>query len=199
MIETLHGRISSKTPDLLLQVGPLGMRLEISGQTRSALPDVGVESTVFTELHVREDALNLIGFATREEREVYRVLTSISGVGKRLALAILSELTTADLALAVSRGDEKGLTGISGVGKKTASRLLLELSSRLEAFLPESDYRTESVAAAVADPHREEALLALVALGLQRAVAERALAVIKDEDLDVEELIRRALSGEAAG
>ncbi len=199
MIETLRGRIKARTPDLILQVGPVAFRLEISAQTASALPETGGEASVFTELHVREDALNMLGFASREERDVYRVLVGISGVGKRMALAILSQLSTADLAVAVSRGDEKCLTGISGVGKKTASRLMLELSSKLEHFLPEPVAGEAPVAAPVDNPRREEALLALVALGMQRPGAERALAVIDDDELPVEELIRRALSGENAG
>lgn len=195
MIETLRGRIASKDAALLLQVGPVAFRLEISGQTATTLPDQGADCTVFTELHVREDRLDMLGFATREERAVYRILTGISGVGKRLALAILSELSCADLALVVARGEEKRLTGVSGVGKKTASRLLLELGNRLDEFIPMSVDHPIVAAGREGDPGRDEALLALTALGMSSVAAQAALAGIEGDDLGVEDLIKQALSG----
>ncbi|MBN2170321.1 MAG: Holliday junction branch migration protein RuvA [Candidatus Krumholzibacteriota bacterium] len=196
MIESLTGRILAAAPDLLLQVGPVVLRLGISEQTRAALPEPGAEATVLAELLVREDALELLGFARAEERALFRLLTGVSGVGKRLALAILSELSVEDLALAVNRRDERRLVRVSGVGRKTASRLLLELESRLEEFLPRE---AAAAPAAAADPRAEEVLAALMALGLNQAAALRALTSVDtgDADLGVEELIRRALAARA--
>jgi len=173
----------------------VAQRLEISEQTRAALPAPGAEATVLAELVVREDALELLGFARAEERALFRLLTGVSGVGKRLALAILSELSAEDLALAVDRRDEKSLVRVSGVGRKTASRLLLELESRLEEFLP----REAMPAPVAADPRAEEVLAALMALGMNQAAALRALESVEagDADLGVEELIRRALTAGA--
>lgn len=195
MIESLTGRVLATEPDLVLQVGPVALRLEISEQTRAALPAPGAEATVLAELVVREDALELLGFARAEERALFRLLTGVSGVGKRLALAILSELSAEDLALAVDRRDEKSLVRVSGVGRKTASRLLLELESRLEEFLP----REAMPAPVAADPRAEEVLAALMALGMNQAAALRALESVEagDADLGVEELIRRALTAGA--
>jgi Holliday junction DNA helicase RuvA len=195
VIESLHGRILALSPDLLLAVGPVTLRLEISEQTRRGLGRAGEEATVFAEMRLREEQLELIGFARPEERGVFRLLTGVSGVGKRLALAILSELGVADLARVMAQKDEKSLTRISGVGAKTASRLLLELGAKLDEFLPAGD--APPLPAAPADPRDEEALLALTALGLSRAGALEALSRIESKDLTVEEIIRRALSAQA--
>jgi Holliday junction DNA helicase RuvA len=196
MIDRLRGTVVEREPDLLLSIGPLTLRLEVSEQTRRALPERGAAAEIFAELIVREDSLGLVGFSSPEERRLFGILLGIAGVGKRLALAILSELSVTELAQVVSLGDEKRLTAVAGVGAKTASRLLLELGSKLDEFLP-------VVAAPLAaadfaeDPRREEALLALVTLGLSRQAALKSLAEFGDGDLGVEEMIRRALG--AAG
>jgi len=194
MIDALRGRILSLRPDLLLELGPVTLRLEISERTRAALADVGAETTVYAELRWREEQAELLGFATPEERRLFRLLTGISGVGKRLALAVLSELSVPELAQVIAGRDEKRLTRISGVGSKTASRLILELQSKLDEFLPaELPARATD---AQGDPDREEALLALIALGMNRASAETALARVGKGRLSVEEMIRRALSAQ---
>jgi Holliday junction DNA helicase RuvA len=194
MLDALSGRVLAVEPELLLAVGPAAFRLEVSARTRALLPPPGAEVRVFTELIVREDRLELIGFARVEERSLYRLLTAVSGVGKRLALAILSALSPADIARAVVTGDEAPLVSVSGVGRKTASRLLLELKGRLDAFAPAPG---EPAPPPAGDPLREEALRALVALGMGRGAALRALAGAGEEPQPVEDLIRRALA--AAG
>ncbi len=190
MIERLLGTVLAKDPDLHLRVGPVTLRLEISDQTRRSLPERGAEAEVFTELIVREDSLGCVGFMTREERRLFVILIGVSGIGKRLALAILSELTVADLARTVSLEDAKRLTAVSGVGAKTASRLLLELSSKLGEFMPSA---ASGAAMSISDPSREEALLALVSLGMTRQTALKAITEFEGDDLPVEEIIRRAL------
>jgi len=194
MLDALSGRLLAADPELLLAVGPAAFRLEVSARTRAQLPPLGAEIRVFTELVVREEKLELLGFASPEERSVYRLLTAVSGVGKRLALAILSVLSPAELARAVTLGDEKPLVAVTGVGRKTASRLLLELKGRLDAFTPAAG---ELPAVPVGDPLREEALRALLALGMNRPAALRALAGAGETPQPVEDLIRRALA--AAG
>jgi Holliday junction DNA helicase RuvA len=146
--------------------------------------------------HVREEALTLYGFTDGEDREAFRVLMGVSGVGPKLALAVLSELTATELSLAVARGDKRRLEAISGVGKKTAARLLLELKDKLPsvnlaqlpaaasepAYVPLTD-----AAAQVCD--------ALTRLGFSRAQAEAAVAKIKpDAQAPVEQLLRQALA-----
>ncbi len=194
MLEALSGRLLAAEPDLLLAVGPAVLRLEISAQTRAQLPSPGADLRVFAELVVREEKLELLGFASAEERSVYRLLTGVAGVGKRVALAILSALSPADLARAVTLGDEKPLIAVTGVGRKLASRLLLELKGRLDAFSPDG---REALPVPAGDPLREEALRALLALGMNRAAALRALASAGESPQPVEDLIRRALA--AAG
>jgi holliday junction DNA helicase RuvA len=195
MIESLKGIVGSKTPDLLLQVGAIALSLEISDRTRAALPEPGEEVLVYAELKVREERIDLLGFVSRDERSIYRILTGISGVGKKLALAILSEMSVGDLAQVVAKENIKALTGISGVGKKTASRLLLELGSKLDEFRPDLEEITTSLPVTGNDPRQEEAIAALAALGMQRPAALRALEQAPDGELEVAELIRFALSG----
>lgn len=192
MIDRLRGTVLQKDPDLLLSVGPIVLRLEITDQTRRALPGPGNDSELFAELIVREDSLGLVGFATREERRLFRILTGISGVGKRLSLAILSAFSVAELARTVTMGDKKRLTEVGGVGSKTAARLLLELSSKLDEFLPADPLGEIRVPGAL-DPRREEALLALLSLGLSKQAADKAIAEFGDVEMEVEEMIRRAL------
>ncbi len=198
MLDCLRGRILAIHPELLLEVGPVTFRVEISDRTRSALPDIESEVSVFTELVVREDHLGLLGFARPEERSLYRRVTAVSGVGKRLALALLSELSPEELADCVRSEDEKRLTRVSGIGKKTASRLLLELQGHLDEFLP-GPGQLGKTPRVDERPEREEALLALGALGMNPASAQRALEAVGDENLPVEELVRRALTTSSEG
>ena len=197
MLDSLTGRVLALEPDLQLQVGPATFRLEITARTRDALPRSEAEVLVFTELVVREDAMELLGFARPEERVLYRLITGVSGIGKRLALAVLSDLGPEELARCVVSGDEKSLTAIGGIGKKTASRLLLELGGKLDEFLPTGGIPATAPTLGDDAPDREEALLALTALGMNRASAQRALEAVGEEELPVEEMIRRALA--AAG
>lgn len=190
MLDAVTGRLLAAEPELLLAVGPLGLRLEVSARTRAALPPPGAEVTLFTELVVREEKLELLGFARPEERSLYRLLTGVSGIGKRLALAILSALSPAQVARAVAVGDEAPLVAVSGVGRKTASRLLLELKGRLDDFAP----TLAEAPAPAGDARREEALRALLGLGMNRPAALRALAEAGEEPQPVEDLIRRALA-----
>lgn len=137
MIGRLTGRLAAKhPPQVLLDVGGVAYELDVPMSTFYSLPASGEEVTLHTHLVVREDAHVLYGFATLEERSAFRQLIRISGVGARTALAVLSGLSVAELANAVTMQDATRLTKVPGIGKKTAERLLLELKGKLADALP---------------------------------------------------------------
>jgi holliday junction DNA helicase RuvA len=182
---------------VVLQTGPVCFELMLSDRSRRALIAESGEVEVFVTLQVREDRMELVGFARREERDLYKSLRGISGVGTKMALAILSTLSLEELATAVATGDAKLMTTVPGVGKKTASRLLLELKDKLAAFMPTGDFSAH-VSDAPADPKREQVMGALEVLGMNRVEALRILEKMQpEEDLEVEDLIRLALAASA--
>ena len=193
MIGSLRGRIASKTPpQLTVDVGGLGYELEAPMSTFFHLPAVGEEVQLLTHLVVREDAHVLYGFATEDERRLFRSLIRVSGVGPRIALALLSGISVSAFAQCVLNEDIGALTRVPGVGRKTAERLIVEMRDRLAA--PEA-----TPGAPVAAPARAEgeAYGALVALGYRPAEAARLLKAVGPGTHSTEELIRRALQGAA--
>ena len=194
MIGSLRGRIASKTPpQLTVDVGGLGYELEAPMSTFFHLPAVGEEVRLLTHLVVREDAHVLYAFGTEEERRLFRSLIKVSGVGPKIALALLSGISVTAFAECVQREDIAALTRIPGVGRKTAERLIVEMRDRLAAPLAGSG------AAAVATGTRaeSEAYGALVALGYRPAETTRLLKAVGPGTHSTEELIRRALQGAA--
>lgn len=154
----------------------------------------GESTTLYTHLNVKEDALDLFGFSTEQELECFKILISVSGVGPKAGLAILSELTPEKLALSIATGDSKAITRAQGVGPKLAQRIALELKDKLAKGLELSVTSPEIEAAglAVSGGNQAEAVSALTMLGYGQS--EAAVAVAKlDETLSVEELIRQAL------
>ena len=130
MITLLHGILVEATPSVaVIDVGGVGFEVGISGTTAASLPTLGEECRLYTRMQVREDALALFGFATKEERTMFERLVAVSGVGPRLALAVLSKFTVSQLYTVVMAEDDKGMATVPGVGKKTAQRLILELKS----------------------------------------------------------------------
>ena len=194
MIGSLRGRLTRKSIDeVTLDVGGIGWRVWIPLSTYEALPAEGEEAALVTHLHVREDELTLYGFASARERRLFETLIGVSGVGPRLALHVLSRLTPDRFVSAIRRQDLATLTGISGVGKKTAERLVLELKDKVAEFA--------EVDAADGEPvhlttNGEDAVKALIALGIGRASAERAVqqSLAEAPDAAAPELTRRALS-----
>ena len=194
MIGSLRGRIASKSPpQLTVEVGGLGYELEAPMSTFFHLPAVGEEVRLLTHLVVREDAHVLYGFATEEERRLFRSLIKVSGVGPKIALALLSGLSVAAFAECVVREDVSALTRVPGVGRKTAERLIVEMRDRLAAPGTTAD----AVAPAPAASAESEAYGALVALGYRPAEATRLLKAVGPGTHSTEELIRRALQGAA--
>ena len=194
MIGSLRGRIASKSPpQLTVEVGGLGYELEAPMSTFFHLPAVGEEVRLLTHLVVREDAHVLYGFATAEERRLFRSLIRVSGVGPKIALALLSGLSVTAFAECVVREDVGALTRVPGVGRKTAERLIVEMRDRLAAPGAAADAAAPAQAASA----ESEAYGALVALGYRPAEATRLLKAVGPGTHSTEELIRRALQGAA--
>jgi len=194
MIGSVHGRIASKTPpQLTVDVGGLGYELEAPMSTFFLLPAVGAEVRLLTHLVVREDAHILYAFATENERRLFRSLIKVSGVGPKIALALLSGISVEAFASCVQNQDIAALTRVPGIGRKTAERLVVEMRDRLG---PMADPAAFAVASTPATPNPEaEAFGALVALGYRPAEATRLLKAAGPGTHSTEELIRRALQG----
>lgn len=192
MIGYLKGRLTQKSPpQLVIEVSGVGYELEAPMSTFYALPDLGQELHLFTHLAIRDDAHTLYGFASEAERALFRQLIRISGVGGRMALAILSGITVEGFVRCVQEEDSATLTRVPGVGKKTAERLMVEMRDRIP------DSVLVAVSATAATPARVnpegEAFSALVALGYKGAEVTRMLNMIETRKLSAEEIIRRAL------
>ncbi len=183
MIGRLSGKLAAKAPpQVLLDVGGVAYELDVPMSTFYALPGIGEPVVLFTHLVVREDAHNLYGFATGEERSAFRQLIRISGIGARTALAVLSGMSVADLAQAVAMQDAGRLVKIPGIGKKTAERLLLELKGKL----------ADAIGQAGVPVHGADVIHALVGLGYSEKEAAAAVKGLP-ADLPVAEAIRAAL------
>jgi Holliday junction DNA helicase RuvA len=187
MIGRIGGTLLEKHPPLVLvDVGGVGYEIDVPMSTFYGLPALGERVVLHTQLIVREDAHQLFGFASHEERAAFRQLLKISGVGPKLALAILSGLSVSDLAHAVAIQDGARLTRIPGVGKKTAERLLLELRDKLSSRAP-------ALLAPAEAAHAENDIVnALLALGYNEREADRAIKQLP-KDLSVADGIRQAL------
>jgi len=189
MIGSLRGRITSKTPpQLTVEVGGVGYELEAPMSTFFHLPAVGTDVQLLTHLVVREDAHVLYGFGSEEERRLFRSLIKVSGVGPKIALALLSGISVSDFYVCVQGQDIAALTRVPGIGRKTAERLIIEMRDRLAA--PE----LAGAGGGGASPEAE-AYDALVALGYRPAEATRLLKAAGPGTQSTEELIRRALQG----
>ena len=174
MIALLRGSLIEKAANrLIVDVNGVGYEVLVPLSTFYALGDAGSQVTLRTHTHVREDVMALYGFLTRLEQDLFERLISINGVGPKLALAVLSGIEPADLLRALRLNDAARLTAIPGVGKKTAERITLELKDRLPASLQATG--PAAPPASPADQMRDDLLSALVNLGYQRPLAEKAL------------------------
>lgn len=179
--------------------GGVAFRCFTSFNTLRRIGSTGETITVYTYLSVREDALDLFGFADTAELDCFKILISVSGVGPKAALAILSQLTPDKLALAVASGDIKAITAAQGVGPKIAQRIITELKDKLAPFaMGSSAVEMAEVKAAVSTDSGSEAVDALMSLGFSRTEASVAVGKL-DPDLPIDELIKRALSGMTGG
>ena len=195
MIGFLRGRIMKKQPPgLTLDVQGVGYELEASMNTFYLLPETGEEVELLTHLIVREDAHLLYGFVTEDERYVFRTLIRVSGVGAKMALAILSGIGAVEFKQCIEAGDTERLTRLPGVGKKTAERLIVEMRDRLsdwqETGLPGKDRAGPRINAT--EPINE-AISALITLGYRPQEASRLVHGVAGDSMDSETLIRAAL------
>lgn len=200
MIGRLRGTLAEKQPPhLLVDVNGVGYELEVPMTTLYRLPGLGEPLTLHTHLVVREDAHLLYGFSSKRERELFRELIRLNGVGPKLALALMSALEVDELVRCVQAEDTSALTRVPGVGKKTAERLLVELKDRFKVWesMPSIAPLVEPARAAAVSSPQSDAVSALVALGFKPAEASRAVSLVDEDDLSSEELIRRALKGMA--
>lgn len=199
MISQLHGIVLEASPSqVVIDVSGIGFELGISGITAAQLPALGDEVRLYTRMQVREDACTLFGFTTAEERTMFDRLVAVSGVGPRLALAVLSTFTTSQLYSLVMAEDDKNMATVPGVGKKTAKRLILELKSvfaKDKGFVP-VDIGAVPVAAAASarsSSALDECREALLSMGFSPQEAELALDGYDGRDMRVEELLSSAL------
>ena len=192
MIGLLRGRILSKQPPrLLLDVQGVGYEIDAPMTTFYDLPAVGDEATLHTHLVVREDAHTLYGFISLTDRELFRNLLKVNGVGARLALTILSGMDASAFTACVQGGDTGALVRLPGIGKKTAERLIIELRDRLGP-VGDSASATGRPAVVAASPV-EDAVSALVGLGYKPQEASQMVRTLETADMSSEEIIRSAL------
>ncbi|WP_415757623.1 Holliday junction branch migration protein RuvA [Pseudomonas sp. LT1P18] len=202
MIGRLRGTLAEKQPPhLILDVNGLGYELEVPMTTLYRLPSVGEPLTLHTHLVVREDAQLLYGFFGKRERDFFRELIRLNGVGPKLALALMSSLEVDELVRCVQSQDTSALTKVPGVGKKTAERLLVELKDRFKAWetvpamfalVPNQPGAPDTTPVATAE---NDAVSALISLGYKPQEASKAISAIKEKGLSSEDMIRRALKG----
>ena len=193
MIGSLRGRIAAKTPpQLRIDVGGVGYELEAPMSTFFHLPAIGQEVSLLTHLVVREDAQMLYGFATPDERRLFRNLLKVSGIGPKIALALLSGISVEAFAQCILNKDVAALIRVPGIGRKTAERLFVEMRDRVANVEGEAGVARRDGASPEA-----EAIGALIGLGYKPAEAARLLKVVEPGTHTTEELIRRALQGAA--
>jgi len=193
MIATLEGILEYRGNDsVIINVGGIGFRVYVSGSTLSQLGAVKGKVSLYTHLHVREDNVSLYGFASSEELALFKNLISVSGVGSKVALALLSALNPEQLVMAITSGDIDLISQAPGIGKKMASRLVVELRGKLEK-------EWKDVALPLA-PESADVIVALTGLGYSLTEATKAISKLPDfEDLSLEEKIRMALQQMAGG
>ena len=176
MIEFLRGKIASKSADggthLVIEVGGVGLGVEVSLNTAEKIPGLGLNAELFTYLHVREESLDLYGFRELAEKTMFLKLLGVSGIGPRLALRILSAVTPARLAAHILEGDVRSLTSLKGVGKKTAEVLIATLRTAVSKMALPTEAESAS---GVASGPMHDAVRALVALGVKDVQAQEAV------------------------
>jgi holliday junction DNA helicase RuvA len=193
MIGFLRGIIIKKQPPLLLlDVQGVGYEVEAPMTTFYALPEIKNEVEIFTHLVVRDDAHLLFGFATENERHLFRTLIKVNGVGAKMALTILSGMEADEFAQCIQNSDAARLTKLPGVGKKTAERLIVEMRDRLDGLPSISVTRSNDSPNIKNDPINE-AVSALIGLGYKPPEASRFVLAIANDDMSSEDLIREAL------
>ncbi|MGA9994605.1 MAG: Holliday junction branch migration protein RuvA [Pyrinomonadaceae bacterium] len=199
MIAHLNGTLLFKqATSVILDVGGVGYEVTIPLSTFYDLEETGASVRLRIYTHVREDALQLYGFKTARERELFQQLISVSGIGPKLGITMLSGMSADEIIASIRTNNLARLTSIPGVGKKTAERLVIELRDKMAALSSpalEEEFAAQTGAAATEDAMRDDALSALLNFGYQKAAAEKAItaAIQEGGELSVEVILRRAL------
>ncbi|MBQ4435481.1 MAG: Holliday junction branch migration protein RuvA [Clostridia bacterium] len=202
MFAYLEGKIDSKGQnEVILDVQGVGFELNCSMNTLTELPPIGEQTRLYTVLNVKEDLMELYGFASTEEKRMFERLTSISGIGPKSAIQILSSMSLRDLTLAIMTGDTTALARAQGIGKKTAQRIALELKEKVsEADL--SGIQMSDIAATAQVPVSDalnEAIQGLISLGYTAQEAARAVKQVSGQSDEPAQLIMLALRGMSSG
>ena len=200
MIATLNGKLIIKELNyVVVECGGVGLKCFVTQNTHASIGNIGDNVFLYTYLSVREDALDLYGFIDNSELEVFKLITSVSGVGSKIGLAILSEFTADQIMLYIASGDAKSLTAASGVGIKLAQRIILELKDKVGSVsVCSSSLDIKAVGNATANTSTKEAIEALVSLGYSQSEASLAVGRL-DPILDTNDLIKQALKTLARG
>ena len=196
MYAFIEGEVCEKlNGSLVLLASGVGWQLNCSNNTLQAAPPLGEKMRCWTWLSVREDAMELFGFATREEKEMFLQLTSVSGIGPKTALGVLGSMPLRELNLAILLGDVNALSRAPGIGKKTAQRIALELKDKISQADVSAAVPAQSAAAspALSPDAVTEAIEALIALGYSSTEARNAISQVRDQTDKPEDLIRLAL------
>lgn len=196
MIALITGKVRRKHPDyLIVDVSGVGYQVSVSLSTYSRIPDSDESVSLHIHTHLREDSISLFGFYTEAEKEAFLLLLGVSGIGPRLALAILSALSVEDLTAAIMSADDLKLCAIPGIGKKTAARMVLELKDKVKQLAPFLASPPAAGMGRSAPTDLDDALSALMNLGYKKAHIEDALKrVIQDRPgMSLEAIIREAL------
>lgn len=197
MIGFLKGIIEDFSEDcLVLDVNHVGYNVKIATSTASSLPGIGHEIKVYTYMSVREDAIWLYGFLTKEELDLFKQLITVNGVGPKVALGVLSAMGVTELRLAILSGDSKKIAKAPGIGAKTAERIILDLKDKvsLEDTLGFMGNETSAVSKGKASPNVTETVEALTALGYSASEALKAVQNVEGaQDMEVEDLLKAAL------
>ena len=197
MISYIRGKLAVIEENrIIVDVGGVGYGIFMPGQSIRYLPAVGNEVKIHTYLHVKEDMMQLFGFLTRDDMEVFKLIISVSGIGPKGGLSILSQLSADELRFAVFSGDAKAISAAPGIGKKTAEKLILDLKDKLklEDVLERGEDTTPSVTAQTDMGIQSDAVQALTALGYGSAEALKAVKKVTiTEEMQVEDVLKQAL------
>lgn len=193
MIASLKGQLTYLEPAFcIVECSGVGFRCSITARTLGEMPPVGKEVKLFTYMSVKEDAIDLYGFSDMDELSCFKLITSVSGVGPKIGIALLSAFSAQQISLYIAGNDPKALTAASGVGIKLAQRIILELKDKVASLPGGTGEVIASVGNAVSNTNSKEAISALVSLGYSQS--EASLAVGKfSPDMPVEALIKEAL------
>ena len=201
MIGRLRGLLIEKqAPEILIEVSGLGYEVQMPLTSFFELPELNQEAIVYTHFVVREDAQLLYGFMTKQERALFRLLIKTNGVGPKLALTILSGMTSAEFVACVERDDIATLVKLPGVGKKTAERLLVEMRDKLKSLMEasagsEREFMLKSnyTPSKIVNTAEEDAIAALLALGYKPAQASKSVSAVYQDGMSSQELIKSSL------